>query len=139
MNYFLSVIVCFIYVSNCFCQLPTHRYGRIEVAITKQKHPKKIFAKVLTSPAAMGLDSARVSAIENSINLSLTFKNGARPGEYRVTAQFVLDKDSILSDIRCVEDPGYGMCEAVLRALKKGSIRWKPAPAGGIKVSEYRH
>lgn len=138
MNFFLLLIVCFI-SATCFAQSSTHHYGRIEVAITKQKHPKKIVANVMTSPAAMGLDSARVRAIENSINQSLKFKNGARPGEYRVTAQFVLDKDSLLSDVRCIEDPGYGMCEAVLRALKKGSFPWKPAPAGGVKVGEYRH
>lgn len=139
MRYFLLVLVCFNCAADSFSQTTSKRYGRVEVAITKQKHPKKIFAKVLTSPEAMGLDSARVRSIENSINQSLTFKNGAKPGEYKVTAQFILDKDSILSDVRCVEDPGYGMCEAVLRALKKGGIPWKPAPSGGIKVREYRH
>lgn len=138
MRYFLLVLVCFNCATDSFSQTTSKRINRIEIAITKQKHPKKIFAKVLTSPDAMGLDSARVRAIENTINQSLTFKNGARPGEYRVAAQFVLDKDSILSDLRCVEDPGYGMCEAVLRALKKGAIRWKPAPAEGVKVREYR-
>lgn len=139
MRYLLLVLLCFSCVEVAFSQTTSKRYGRVEVAITKQKHPKKIFAKVLTSPEAMGLDSARVRSIENSINQSLTFKNGAKPGEYKVTAQFILDKDSILSDVRCVEDPGYGMCEAVLRALKKGGIPWKPAPSGGIKVREYRH
>lgn len=139
MRYFLLVLICFSCAAGAICQTTSNRYGRIEVIITKQKHPKKIFAKVLTSPDAMGLDSARVRSIENSINQSLTFKNGAKPGEYRVTAQFILDKDSILSDVRCIENPGYGMSEAVLRALKKGGIPWKPAPAGGIKVREYRH
>jgi hypothetical protein len=139
MRYFLLILVFFSCAAGTFSQTTSKRINRIEIAITKQKHPKKIFAKVLTSPEAMGLDSARVRSIENSINQSLTFKNGAKPGEYRVTAQFILDKDSILSDVRCLECPGYGMSEAVLRALKKGSFRWKPAPAGGIKVSEYRH
>ena len=139
MRYFLVFLVCFNCAADSFSQTTSKRINRIEIAITKQKHPKKIFAKVLTSPDAMGLDSARVQSIENSINQSLKFKNGAKPGEYRVTAQFILDKDSILSDIRCIEDPGYNMCEAVLRALKKGGIPWKPAPAGGIKVHEYRH
>lgn len=139
MRYLLLIMLCFSCAADAFSQTTSNRINQIEVAITKQKHPKKIFAKVLTSPDSLGLDSSRVSAIENSINQSLKFKNGARPGEYRVAAQFVLDKDSILSDVRCVEDPGYGMCEAVLRALKKGSFPWKPAPAGGVKVREYRH
>jgi hypothetical protein len=139
MRYLLLVLVCFNCAADSFSQTTSNRINRIEIAITKQKHPKKIFAKVLTSPDAMGLDSARVQSIEKSINQSLTFKNGAKPGEYRVTAQFILDKDSILSDVRCVEDPGYRMCEAVLRALKKGGIRWKPAPGEGVKVREYRH
>lgn len=139
MRYLLLIMFCFSYVAGAFSQTTSKRVSQIEVAITKQKHPKKIVAKVLTSPVAMGLDSARVRAIENSINQSLTFKNGARPGEYRVIAQFILDKDSLLSDVRCIEDPGYGMCEAVLRALKKGSFPWKPAAAEGVKVREYRH
>lgn len=67
MRYFLLVLVCFICAADSFSQTTSNRYGRIEVAITKQKHPKKIFAKVLTSPDAMGLDSARVQSIETGI------------------------------------------------------------------------
>jgi periplasmic protein TonB len=139
MRNFLLVLVCLSCAAGAFSQTTTRRYGRIEVAITKQKHPKMIFATVLNRPDTIVVDSAWVRSLENSINQSLSFKNGARPGNYRVTAQFVMDKDSIISDVRCIDDPGYGMGEAVVRALKKGMIRWKPAQPEGVKVREYRH
>jgi hypothetical protein len=139
MKYFQLVLVCFICAATCYSQTTTHHYGRIEVAITKQKHPKNIFATVLTRPDTIGVGAAWIRSLENSINQSLTCKNRAKPGKYRVTAQFIMDKDSNISDVRCLEDPGYGMGAAVIRALKKGTVRWTPARQEGISVREYRH
>ena len=87
----------------------------------------------------VGGDSSWVHFIEQSINQSIQFKNGARPGTYIVLAQFIIAKDSSLSEIRCLQDPGFGMGEKVMRALKKGSFKWAPAPAVGVKVGNYRH
>lgn len=139
MRNFLIALLCFIYVAESFGQATTSRYGRIDVEITKEKRPKKIYAKVEIRSAFIGGDSSWVQSIEKSINQSIKFKNGAKPGKYTVSAQFVVARDSTLSDVRCLEDPGFGMGAEVVRALKKGSAKWTPAPAGGVRVREYRH
>ena len=139
MRILLIAVACFICVAKSFGQTTTGRYGRIDVEITKEKKPKKIYAKVEIKSAFISGDSSWVKSIEKSINQSIKFKNGAKPGKYTVSAQFVVAKDSSISDVRCLEDPGFGMGAEVVRALKKGSTKWTPAPAGGIRVREYRH
>lgn len=139
MRNFLITLLCFISVAECFGQTTSRRYGRIDVEITKEKRPKKIYAKVEIKSAFIGGDSSWVQSIEKSINQSIKFKNGAKPGKYIVSAQFVIARDSTLSDVLCLKDPGFGMGAEVIRALKKGTAKWIPAPAGGVRVREYRH
>jgi hypothetical protein len=139
MRYFPIALFCFISVAESFGQTNTGRYGRIDVEITKVKRPNKIYAKVEIKSAFIGGDSSWVQSIEKSINQSLNFKNGAKSGIYTVSAQFIVARDSTLSDVLCLKDPGFGMGAVVIRALKKGSAKWSPAPAGGVRVQEYRH
>lgn len=135
----LIVIVCFICVSKSFGQTAAGKYGRIDVEITKEKKPKKIYAKVEIKSAFTGGDSSWVQSIEESLNHSLKFKNGAKPGKYTVSVLFIAAKDSSLAEVSCLNDPGFGMGAEVVRAVKKGRTPWTPAPAGGARVREYRH
>ena len=139
MKYLLMSLLSIVYYAEASGQTTTSRYGKIEVVITKEKRPKRIHAKVEIKSPFVGGDSSWVHFIEQSINQSIQFKNGARPGTYIVLAQFIIAKDSSLSEIRCLQDPGFGMGEKVMRALKKGSFKWAPAPAVGVKVGNYRH
>jgi protein TonB len=134
----LIAIFCFICVGKSFGQATTSIYGKIVVEITKEKKPKKIYAKVEIKSAFIGGDSSWVQSIEKSINQSIKFKNGAKPGKYYVSVQFVVAKDSSLTDVRCLNDPGFGMGAEVVRAVKKGRTPWTPAHADGVKVREYR-
>lgn len=124
-------------ISESFSQTAPGRYGNIEVIITKEKRPKKIYAKVEIKSAFIGGDSSWVLSFEKNINQSIQFKNGARPGKYTVVAQFIIAKDGTISEVACLKDPGFGMGEEVVRALKKGTGKW--APASGSEVKEYRH
>jgi periplasmic protein TonB len=72
-----------------------------------------------------GGDSSWVQTIEKNLNQSIRLDKGAKNGKYFVSVQFVVDKDGYLSDIRCVNDPGFGMCREVLRIIKK-SPKWVP-------------
>jgi Gram-negative bacterial TonB protein C-terminal len=123
-------LLCFISPAKSYGQTGTNCYGKIEVAITKQKRPKKIYAKVTAFPCE---DTALIRSIERSINSSIKFRNGAKIGKYNVIAAFVVAKDGTISDVKCLTDPGYGMGEEVLRAIKK-SPKWIPAPANGRTV-----
>ena len=128
MRIFQLAILCFICVAKTYGQTANNSYGKIDVEITKQKRPKKIYAKVEIKESFPGGDSSWVQSIEKKISQSLKYRNGAKKGKYIVSVQFVVLKDSSLADIRCVNSPpnGFGMEQEVIRALK-GRAVWQPA------------
>lgn len=137
MRNFALILLCFIYVAQGHGQTGTHSIGRIAVEITKEKKPKRIYATVEITLPFPGGDSSWIASLEKSLNQSMLYKNGAKPGKYIVSVVFIVDKQGILSDIRSVNDPvGFGMEEQVLRALKKKS-KWLPA-SQGVPVRLYR-
>jgi protein TonB len=81
-----------------------------------------------------GGDSAWVKSMEKNINASAEFSKRIKKGKYFVSVKFILSKDGSLSDIACEDDPGFGMCEAVIRILKKNK-KWTPAEP--VKVKAY--
>ncbi len=132
-------LLCFICVVKSYGQTVTNRSGQIIVAITKEKKPKNIYAKVEIKSNFLGGDSTWIQSLENSINRSIPYSNGAPKGKYIVSVAFIVAKDRSISDVRCVTDPGYGMCETVVRAVKKAT-KWAPAdPQQGLPVRAYRH
>lgn len=133
MRYLLLILLCFICISKSHAQKPTNCYGRIVVVFTKEKKPKRIYAKLDTALTNPCFDSSRVKFLENNINRLITYRNGAKKGKYIVIAKFIESKDGSISDIHCETDPGFGMCVEVLRVLKK-SKRWVPGSAAGIPV-----
>jgi hypothetical protein len=52
----------------------------------------------------------------------------------RVYVGFVVERDGLLSDVKILKDPGYGLGEQVVAAVKK-SPRWKP---GEFKANTVR-
>lgn len=110
-------------------------YGRIVVAITKEKNPKKIYTKVEITAAFPGGDSSWVRSVEKNINQSIQARKRLKKGKYIVPVKFIADKDGNLFEILCEKDPGFGMCEEVLRVLKK-TKKWTPAAPG--QVRKYR-
>lgn len=114
-------------------QAGTNSYGKISVEITKFKKPKKIAVKVFVLSAFPGGDSVWMNRLEKNLSQSIAYRNGAKKGKYNVEVIFIVSKDGSISDIRSVTDPGFGMTEEVIRAIKK-SPKWLPAAAPGIKV-----
>jgi hypothetical protein len=94
----------------------------------KRKKSKKVEIK----SAFPGGDSSWVQSLEKKLNQTIPFRNGAKKGEYIVSVAFIVVKDGSIADVRCLSDPGFGMCAEVVRAIKKGP-KWTPAP-GGVKV-----
>lgn len=127
-------ILCLLCAAHSYSQ-PTDSYGRVDVEITKEKRPKKVYAKAEITSPFIGGDSSWLQSFERNLNQSLTIDRRVKKGKYIVSVAFVVLKDSNLAEIRCVKDPGFGMGEAVTRVLKKGMVRWKP---GGYPVSPYR-
>jgi hypothetical protein len=132
------VILCLILVSNSYSQTTTNSYGQIDVEITKEKRPKKVYAKVEIRSAFIGGDSLWIQSFETRLNQSLQLNKRLKKGKYIVSVAFVLAKDGRFSDIRCLNDPGFEMCQEVKNVLIKGAARWEPAAQGGHSVSTYR-
>ncbi|WP_084490155.1 M56 family metallopeptidase [Niabella ginsenosidivorans] len=63
--------------------------------------------------------------------------NGAAPGNYLVIAQFVVDVNGNVSDVKLIKDPGFGMGKETIRVIKQ-SGKWKPAMMKGKPVKAYR-
>jgi hypothetical protein len=125
MRNFQLALLCFICVAKSYGQTVTNTCCRINVVITKEKKPKKIYTKVEIKSAFPGGDSSWAQSFENNLNQSIRIDRRAKKGRYVVSVQFVVAKDSSLADIRCLNDPGFGMAQEVIRALKKYPV-WRP-------------
>jgi N-acetylmuramoyl-L-alanine amidase len=68
-----------------------------------------------------------------NLNREIPVNNGADTGKYIVKVSFIVDKQGNLSDIKVIDDPGYGTAAEVVRLFAKGP-RWKPATINGKPV-----
>jgi uncharacterized protein YjhX (UPF0386 family) len=139
MKYFQLTLLCLICIACSYAQTASKSYGRVDVEITKEKKPKRIYTKVEIKSAFTNGDSSWIQSLEKTLNQSIQYKNGAKAGKYIVSVGFIVDKEGIISDIRCLNDPpGFGMTEEVLRAIRKGKgPKWLPS-SQGVPVRPYR-
>jgi len=125
MRHFQLAILCFVCVVQSHGQAVTNNFGQIDVEITKEK--KSIYTNVVIKSAFPGGDSSWVQSLENKLDQSISVNKRAKDGRYLVSVHFVVAKDSTLSEIRCLNDPGFGMGSEVIRVLKKS--RWGHGPS----------
>jgi bla regulator protein blaR1 len=97
----------------------------------------KIFEKVEIEPAFPGAKEGWVKYLQKNLNATVPVDNGAPEGQYTVTAQFIVDANGDISDLKALTNYGYGMEEEVLRIIAKGP-KWEPAVQDGKKVNAYR-
>ncbi|WP_300599706.1 M56 family metallopeptidase [Niabella sp.] len=64
-------------------------------------------------------------------------ENGAAPGNYQTIVQFIVDVEGNVSDVKAIKDPGFGMGNEAVRAIKL-SGKWKPAMMNGEPVKAFR-
>lgn len=135
-KYFLLTLLCFISITKSYGQtVAKNYYGRIVVEFTKEKRPKKFYAKVEIKSAFTGGDAAWVKSIEKNINQSIGDFKRVKKGKHIVSVKFILSRDGSFSDVACENDPGFGLCDVVVRTIRK-SHKW--APAEPVKVREFR-
>ena len=63
-------------------------------------------------------------------------RKGMRVGMYTVNVRFLVEKDGSISDVRALNDPGYGLAEASEKVVKTGP-RWSPGVSDGKIVRSY--
>ncbi|MGC4104152.1 energy transducer TonB [Ferruginibacter sp.] len=110
--------------------------GQLVAQITKDA--KSIYAKVELRSAYQEADSAWVRSVEERISRSMRYDNGAKEGKYIVSVRFVVSKDGSISDIACDKDPGFGMCQEVMNAIKR-SRNFLPRSSKQQVVSDTAH
>jgi protein TonB len=57
-------------------------------------------------------------------------------GQYTVQVRFLVEKDGSISDVKALNDPGYGLAKGAVMAVKTGP-NWSPGMVGGRKVRSY--
>lgn len=107
------------------------------VGENKIEEDKTIFVSVEKEAEFPGGAAAWKRYLERYLNTQTAMDNGAPGGLYTVQIKFVVSKDGSISDIQCINDPGYGMGEEAIKVIRKGPL-WKPAFQNGIHVNAFR-
>lgn len=63
-------------------------------------------------------------------------KKGMKAGTYTVQVKFLVEKDGSISDVQALNDPGFGLALAAVKALKTGP-KWNAGEQNGKKVRSY--
>ncbi|MCZ2460552.1 MAG: N-acetylmuramoyl-L-alanine amidase [Chitinophagales bacterium] len=97
---------------------------------------KKIFEKPEIHASFPGGDEAWRKFLTRSLSSYNPADSGAPSGTYTVIAQFIVETDGTLQDIKALTHFGFGMENKVIEMLKKGP-NWTPAIQNGRKVAAY--
>lgn len=128
---FQLLLLCCSCAVNSYAQ---HWYGKVNVEVVKTRKTTSVSAKVVAYTESLGIDSSLVQQITRDIEKPMVIDRRLKKGTYTVVVKFIVSKDGTISDIQCENDPGYGLCQGVIRILKKSKI-WTPAPQ---PVREFR-
>jgi len=109
----------------------------IPVASSDRKIEEKVYAKVETEASFQGGLEGWRHFLESNLNPNVPVRKKAPVGLYQVMAQFIVDKEGRISDMKALTNHGFGMEQEVIRVLKR-SPRWLPAVQDGRKVKAYR-
>ncbi len=71
-----------------------------------------------------------------TFDLQVATDNGASPGTYNVTIQFIIDVAGNVSDVKALSGVGFGMEQEAIRVVKK-SGKWNPGIQNGREVKSY--
>ena len=61
---------------------------------------------------------------------------GMKPGNYTVNVRFLVGKDGTMSDVKALNDPGYGLAQGAVHVVRTGPL-WEPGEIKGQKVRSY--
>jgi hypothetical protein len=121
MKLFLLILVSIIFINKAYNQ------NALDIKINIEIGSKRTISKVDVEGNFPDGDTSLRDKITKKLNTSKFRKNGAKRGKYTVRARFIVTKDGSISDVECLNDPGYGMGAESVRAIK-GSSKWPPGP-----------
>ena len=107
-----------------------------EPITTVPSDDNKIFVRAEVEPQFIGGEAAWRNYLRKTLNASIPVDNGASAGKYTVIVKFIVNVDGSIRDVKCENDPGFGICDEAIRVIKKAS-KWEPAIQNGKKVNAY--
>jgi protein TonB len=90
----------------------------------------EVEAKVDVQQWRLHLESNLMGPIEKAA------KKGMKSGTYTVNVRFLVEKDGTISDVRALNDPGYGLAAASEKVVRTGP-KWIAGEQNGRKVRSY--
>lgn len=109
-------------------------FEHIAASVTSKKIEEEIFIDVQVKASYRGDWD---NFLRRNLNADLPVENGAPPGTYRVIVGFTVAKNGKVSDVKALNDPGYGTAAEAVRVIK-ASGDWEPGIQNNTKVSS-RH
>ncbi len=128
MKLFLLIVASLIFFNKTYSQ------NSIEIKIEIGR--KRKIAKVDVEGSFSGGDTTLRERITKRLSASKFVAKGAKRGTYTVIVRYIVAKDGNIADVECINDPGYGLCQESIRAVKVAKA-WNPA--GPVKVRPYKH
>jgi protein TonB len=93
-----------------------------------------IFTQAEKEPQFPGGAASWHKYLERNANVDVIAKKGAAPGTYTVTVSFLVDENGKVSEVKALNNPGYGAAAEAERLIAKGPM-WIPAEQNGHKVT----
>ena len=110
--------------------------GKGVVEAPKVEDENKIFEKVEIEASVdprqwrRHLESQLQRYIEDAAS------QGMSPGQYTVQVRFLVEKDGSITDVKSLNDPGYGLGKGAEEVVRRGP-KWSPGEQNGRKVRSY--
>lgn len=109
-------------------------FVNIAASVTNKKIEEEIFPVVQVQADYPG---DWENYLRRNLNADLPVENGAPAGTYKVTVSFVVAKDGKVSNVKALNNPGFGTAEEAVKVIKK-SGDWTPGIQNNVKVNSYR-
>jgi protein TonB len=112
---------------------PVENTGVVETPPKVIEHYETEFKTVQVQARFPGGADAWKRFLERNLKSELPLDNGAPAGIYSVVVSFLVDKEGNVSEVKALNDPGYGTAVEAVRAIQSGP-KWIPALQNGRNV-----
>lgn len=103
-------------------------YEQLDIEITREKKPEKVYAKVKIKYPLPGADYSWTQTLEEKLNQSMKIDKRVKKGKHLLTVSYRAMRDSTFGEIRCLNNPAYNIYDEVLKVLSTYKKTW-PATA----------
>ncbi len=107
--------------------------GVVEAPKVQQEDYDKEFKTVQIEAKFPGGKGEWFKYLQRNLRADIPQENGAPPGNYTVVVSFLVSKDGSISEVKALNDPGYGIAQEAVRVIQKGP-NWTPAVQNGRNV-----